>query len=195
MPSHQSEMTEALSVPGAAVQKQHTTPARDRASLSRLYIKSPFPVRSLRPRALLSLTLFLASLSLLLGTATAQQLGDRHHEASVPIDQDFAWKAREFLIVDKRPPPLSPVLMHLYRRADATSSSESPSQTLSVDENAPGETAIPRPFDTALGNNFTAPCSAWFKSFLADETLNACHPFSLLLQVRNSLLRVSASIF
>lgn len=47
--------------------------------------------------------------------------------------------------------------------------------------------ALPRPFDTSLGNNFTAPsCPVFFNNFLNDPTFEACHPASLLLQVRTA---------
>lgn len=45
---------------------------------------------------------------------------------------------------------------------------------------------LPQPFDTSLGNNFTAPsCPIFFNNFLTNETFNNCLPFSLLLQVRS----------
>jgi hypothetical protein len=44
--------------------------------------------------------------------------------------------------------------------------------------------SLPQPFDTSLGNNFTAPsCPQFFKTFLADKDFKACYPLSLLLQV------------
>jgi hypothetical protein len=47
--------------------------------------------------------------------------------------------------------------------------------------------ALPHPFDTTLGNNFTTTsCPAFFNDFLSNQTFNDCLPFSLLLQVRAS---------
>jgi hypothetical protein len=51
---------------------------------------------------------------------------------------------------------------------------------------APGSktSALPQPFDTSLGNNFTSTaCPTYFTKFLADSTFQQCYPFSLLLQV------------
>ena len=58
-------------------------------------------------------------------------------------------------------------------------------QTAAQDSQIP----LPHPFDTSLGNNFTAPsCPAFFNNFLTNDTFNACLPFSLLLQVCTHLL-------
>lgn len=47
------------------------------------------------------------------------------------------------------------------------------------------DSALPHPFDTSLGNNFTAPsCPTFFNNFLKSKDFNDCLPFSLLLQVR-----------
>lgn len=44
--------------------------------------------------------------------------------------------------------------------------------------------ALPMPFDTSLGNNFTSPsCPTFFHDFLNNSTFVSCLPFSLLLQV------------
>ncbi|KAF2205914.1 hypothetical protein GQ43DRAFT_361348 [Delitschia confertaspora ATCC 74209] len=85
--------------------------------------------------------------------------------------------------------------MYLLRRADGTSSAASPSKTLATaPKTSTSEFPIPRPFDTsALGNNFTAPCSVWFKKFLSNDMMNACHPFSLLLQTSSSFFDASKS--
>jgi hypothetical protein len=51
---------------------------------------------------------------------------------------------------------------------------------------APGSktSALPQPFDTSLGNNFTSTaCPIYFNKFLADSTFQSCYPFSLLIQV------------
>lgn len=48
-------------------------------------------------------------------------------------------------------------------------------------------TSLPRPFDTSLGNNFTqASCPTFFNTFLNDSSFQACHPVSLLLQVKKN---------
>ena len=54
---------------------------------------------------------------------------------------------------------------------------------LLTDPNVPQE-SLPHPFDTSLGNNFTAPsCPTFFNNFLNSDDFNNCLPFSLLLQV------------
>lgn len=53
---------------------------------------------------------------------------------------------------------------------------------------------LPQPFDTSLGNNFTAPsCPTFFNSFLTNDTFNNCLPFSLLLQVCLYHFRITMS--
>ena len=55
--------------------------------------------------------------------------------------------------------------------------------TLKTDPSA-SQLSLPHPFDTSLGDNFTAPsCPAFFNSFLNSDSFNNCLPFSLLLQV------------
>lgn len=49
-----------------------------------------------------------------------------------------------------------------------------------------GSSSLPRPFDSGLGNNYTQPnCPIFINNFLRNDTFISCHPFSLLLQVRN----------
>ncbi|ETN36893.1 uncharacterized protein HMPREF1541_07880 [Cyphellophora europaea CBS 101466] len=76
----------------------------------------------------------------------------------------------------------------LHRRAAlsseplATASSPvSPSSATSA--TASGDVALPAPFDTSLGSNFTAStCPTFFNSFLTNSTFSQCTPLSLLLQ-------------
>ncbi|KAF2741429.1 hypothetical protein EJ04DRAFT_530458 [Polyplosphaeria fusca] len=87
--------------------------------------------------------------------------------------------------------------MHLQRRdGDATPTSSSPSSTASI-KTDPSATAadfvVPKPFDTALSNNFTAPCAAFFKAMLSNSSFNDCHPFSLMLQTSSSFFDASKS--
>jgi hypothetical protein len=83
------------------------------------------------------------------------------------------------LLFDRSTPP-EPFMQHFLKRAErstSTSSSASSASTASSD-------ALPIPFDTALGNNFTtSSCPAFFKNFLSDDAFNECVPLSLLLQV------------
>ncbi|KAG9557779.1 hypothetical protein KCU79_g9336, partial [Aureobasidium melanogenum] len=73
------------------------------------------------------------------------------------------------------------------RRSTSTSSSASSASTASSD-------ALPIPFDTALGNNFTtSSCPAFFKNFLSNDAFNECVPLSLLLQTSTSFFSVQRS--
>ncbi|GAA5874160.1 hypothetical protein JCM3774_006754 [Rhodotorula dairenensis] len=61
-----------------------------------------------------------------------------------------------------------------------------PSQTStapnSTSTSVPEGYALPQPFDSTLGTNFTSTaCPSFFATFLADPTFRACAPFSLLL--------------
>ncbi|KAH0336225.1 hypothetical protein KCU81_g8680, partial [Aureobasidium melanogenum] len=83
-------------------------------------------------------------------------------------------------------------MQHFLKRAErststSSSASSSSSSTASSD-------ALPIPFDTALGNNFTtSSCPAFFKSFLSNDTFNECVPLSLLLQTSTSFFSIQRS--
>lgn len=89
------------------------------------------------------------------------------------------------LLFDTSTPP-EPYIQHFIKRAASstpTSSAASSASTTSSD-------ALPRPFDTGLGNNFTtSSCPAFFKDFLSNDAFNDCVPLSLLLQVSLDHLR------
>jgi len=116
------------------------------------------------------------------------QAGNVYYGA-VPLDTDLE------LVYDRSEPPPRPQI-GLYARQDGSSSSSailaptssgsassSPASTIATA--APtAATSLPRPFDSSLGNNFTAPsCPSFFNSFLGNKTFQDCLPFSLLLQV------------
>jgi hypothetical protein len=198
MPSHHGERTEARRRPrGTENKKQQANRFFAEPPAAFIYT-APSPAKRHLSSLLLSLTLFLASVSLLLGTATAQHVDDRHPRApSIALNPhldltDPAWKGPSFLVVDKRPAP-PPPSMHLLRRDGEAESSSPASKTLGTDPNASSQTAIASPFDTALGNNFTAPCAAWFRSFLHNNSVIDCHPLSLLLQTSSSFFDASKS--
>ncbi|KAF1951772.1 hypothetical protein CC80DRAFT_519247 [Byssothecium circinans] len=52
---------------------------------------------------------------------------------------------------------------------------------------------IPKPFDSSLSNNFTDNCASFFSRVLRGDTINTCHPFSMLLQTSASLFDASKS--
>ncbi|OCK76896.1 hypothetical protein K432DRAFT_385103 [Lepidopterella palustris CBS 459.81] len=160
------------------------------------YISRIAPAKSLFNTTTLLFLVFI-TLSLCCGCATAQELhGDQ--QRSAPVAQlDFAWKG--YLLVDHRAPP-TPPRMHLVRRASTAPSkstsapSSAAASSLNVDASpTPSVTAIPEPFDSALGNNFTAPCQTFFQNFLSNDTFNLCHPFSLLLQTSSAFFDASKS--
>ncbi|KAF2751693.1 hypothetical protein M011DRAFT_393389 [Sporormia fimetaria CBS 119925] len=85
--------------------------------------------------------------------------------------------------------------MHLRRRQNETEANTTTS-SLETDSSGNGEDfEMPKPFDTALSNNFTASCAAWFKTFLLNEAFTQCHPFSLMLQTSSAMFDVSKSFF
>ncbi len=101
------------------------------------------------------------------------------------------------LVFDRSEPPARP--LHLHARQESasslptgipapTSSNQSaPSTTASGDLNTATptlSTALPSPFDSTLGSNFTTQsCPNFFQSFLSNTTFQHCLPLSLLLQV------------
>jgi hypothetical protein len=124
-----------------------------------------------------------------------------------PALQKLAGRGK--LLVDRSPPPGPPHRRVLMARGSSkpTTSAPSASPTLvgssastSNDAaaaassatgiiTAPGSisSALPQPFDSSIGNNFTSTaCPAYFTKFLADPVFQSCYPFSLLIQVSTS---------
>ncbi|EME87693.1 uncharacterized protein MYCFIDRAFT_85794 [Pseudocercospora fijiensis CIRAD86] len=114
---------------------------------------------------------------------------------------------RELLFDGSPPPPLPRML--LDKRQDQDSSSALPSTTIrpsdvsssatatesSVQTATDTATALPQPFDTNLGNNFTTTtCPTFFTNFLNNQTFKDCLPFSLLLQTSNGFFTASSSL-
>lgn len=153
---------------------------------------------STRPHArfgLLSLFVVLVSWTALFGTATASGAkahGDRRgRSAPLPVlfdDIAPAWEGASLILVDTRPPPVVPPLMPPLRHDEdptATSSAPPSKRSLTTDPNASdGDFEVPKPFDSAMSNNFTNNCADFFKKLLTSDAITTCHPFSLLLQVR-----------
>lgn len=55
-------------------------------------------------------------------------------------------------------------------------------------------TSFPSPFDTSLGDNFTAQsCPQFFSTFLGNSTFRSCRAISLLLENSDSFFRASGS--
>jgi hypothetical protein len=103
------------------------------------------------------------------------------------------------LLFDHSPRPEVSGRPHLMGR-DAKSSSSSivPSATpvlvsttgtgagtIALATAASMSSALPQPFDTSIGSNFTtgSGCPAFFSNFLNNALFQSCYPFSLLLQV------------
>ncbi|KAI5207870.1 hypothetical protein E4T39_01820 [Aureobasidium subglaciale] len=89
--------------------------------------------------------------------------------------------AESVLLFDRSTPPEASS-MRIFKRAERSTSTSSAVGSSST-TSASSSDALPRPFDTGLGNNFTtSSCPAFFKDFLSDDTFNSCIPLSLLLQ-------------
>lgn len=148
-----------------------------------------------------SLLLFaLVTLSLFCGSAAAQEGLETHGDLqrSALVDEELLWIGED-LLVDLSEAPVPP-RMHLEARSDGnspsspTASSQAAATSLNTDPSAASSaTAIPQPFDSALGNNFTTSCQSFFQRFLSNATFNACHPFSLLLQTSSGFFDASKS--
>jgi len=81
----------------------------------------------------------------------------------------------------------------LIERRHASSSSNPPERTR--EQASHTQFALPRPFDSSLGNNFTSEsCPAFFHDFLGDQNFQRCLPLSLLLQVSPPLMDVPSRI-
>ncbi|KAF2275895.1 uncharacterized protein EI97DRAFT_450694 [Westerdykella ornata] len=89
--------------------------------------------------------------------------------------------------------------MHLHRRQNdakvsSTASANAPKSSIATDPNAtPSDFKVPTPFDTALSNNYTASCAAFFRTFLTNKDFSECHPFSLMLQTSSGFFDASKS--
>jgi len=116
--------------------------------------------------------------------------------AAFGIEEDMAAVVDYGEILFDRSPPPAPHVRLIKRATDddnptssrtsstgagaKASTSTAPASSSSTSQNS----ALPRPFDSSLGNNFTASsCPDFFESFLSNSTFNACNPLSLLLQV------------
>ncbi|KAF2867269.1 hypothetical protein BDV95DRAFT_503453 [Massariosphaeria phaeospora] len=176
-----------------------------RATDSPLYI-SPSSTslgRSNRRRAPLTFFLFLLTCLSLLGAAAAREThGDRHRSPPLPAlaNSDAAWNGPSLgvLVIDTSPPPAVPHLMPPLhrRREDASKTASAPPSTRSVTTD-PGATEsdfeVPKPFDTALSNNFTDGCANFFRRLLTEPALRECRPFSLMLQTSSGFFDASKS--
>lgn len=76
----------------------------------------------------------------------------------------------------------------------SSSTSTSTSQTVALASST--STALPQPFDTTLGNNFTSDaCPKFFVNFLSDATFQSCYPFSLLLQTSHGFFQAEKNFY
>ena len=118
-------------------------------------------------------------------------------------DQRRATRKGELLVDRSDPPePRMRVLPRAASDGDATSSARQtitfsvassattltiPSTTAQTATSAAAtasSSALPQPFDTSLGSNFTnSNCPTFFDRFLGNSTFQSCLPFSLLLEV------------
>ncbi|CAD0112780.1 unnamed protein product, partial [Aureobasidium uvarum] len=93
------------------------------------------------------------------------------------------------LLFDRSTPP-GPFMQQLLKRAKRSTSTSSAATSIST----ASSDALPRAFDTGVGNNFTtSSCPAFFKNFLSTDAFNECVPLSLLLQTSTSFFSVQRS--
>jgi len=178
---------------GGSSHHKSTERARQREPKQIQRLTSSYKSRVLPAKLFNSSLLFLfalVTLSLFCGSAAAQKDLEAHGDLqrSALVNEELLWIG-EYLLVDLSEAPVPP-RMHLEARSNGNSPSSSPTTSqaaatsLNTDPGAASSaTAIPQPFDSALGNNFTTSCQSFFQRFLSNATFNACHPFSLLLQV------------
>ena len=97
------------------------------------------------------------------------------------------------LLFDRSEPPKPPMRLHARQQTSqastvvptttASEATSTSSEALATAEPT-GEIALPVPFDSTMGNNFTQPsCPTFFRQFLANDSFQDCMPLSLLLQV------------
>ena len=187
------EACETSATAACRVRLQHENQKRHGRSYSCYNCTPPSPRLTNSLRTLLSLVVLVVTWTSLFGAAFAQGTYDRRrstYQPAVPVeDLTPTWKGQSILIIDTRPPPIAP-LMHLNRRKDGatptTSAASSKTSTgINTDPSATSSGfSIPKPFDTALSNNFTATCAVYFRTLLNNDSFQQCHPFSLMLQVR-----------
>jgi len=114
------------------------------------------------------------------------------------------WEEMGELVFDRsEPPPARAMLLKARQEAGTTglpasvavptntghaSASTTSTGGVALNTGTPeSESSLPHPFDSSMGNNFTAPsCPAFFETFLSNDTFNECLPLSLLLQVSNT---------
>jgi hypothetical protein len=72
--------------------------------------------------------------------------------------------------------------------------SQTPTATRTIPSSTTAPTALPSPFDSSLGSNFTSQaCPDFFNSFLSNTTFQSCVPVSLLLQNSKSFFSAARS--
>jgi len=79
-------------------------------------------------------------------------------------------------------------------QSSASASSLKPTSTGTTPSSTVVASALPSPFDSSLGSNFTSEaCPDFFDSFLSNTTFRACVPVSLLLQNSKSFFSAARS--
>ncbi|TKX27450.1 hypothetical protein C1H76_0287 [Elsinoe australis] len=134
--------------------------------------------------------------------ASASVIPNRRTPESLVFLEPYT--APEEIIFDRSPPPArtnlikradsstthDPILVAGSESTTSTSKKEYTGETIISDTSESPTTALPTPFDTTLGNNFTSTqCLPFFQSFLSNATFNACLPFSLLMQTSSSFFQ------
>ncbi|KAF2756354.1 hypothetical protein EJ05DRAFT_501859 [Pseudovirgaria hyperparasitica] len=196
LPSHQTLLPEPLILAFASASNTatnttaNTVSSQSPQSLIQSHTRPALSIRSTTKSLRFIPFVLLVLLSILADSTTAalsRVHADRHSRA---ISAQFG-----HLLVD-RSTGSAPQAFHLALRKETDEDAEDkPSEpsatptptensTPSATSNAPDSslTAIPMPFDTSLGNNFTAQsCPDFFVAFLNNATFQSCTPLSLLL--------------
>ncbi|KAF2643408.1 hypothetical protein P280DRAFT_467440 [Massarina eburnea CBS 473.64] len=150
--------------PELASQNAHEKQSSQRRDHRSLYFRASTPARSA--------LLWLAVLSIVASLFTA---ADAHGHL------------REDSLDTPSPPPV-PLLMPPVRDGDPSKTTTAPPS-----KRSDAGFSVPKPFDSSLSNNFTDNCANFFSRMLTGDTINTCHPFSMLLQTSTGLFDASKS--
>lgn len=183
MVSQSARTPESLAIPShhsplQTVHKKHENHWRCVPIYQRLAPRLGCRVRAL----LLLLVVFLSCSSLAAPALVTRAHGDR---SVLFVEDDLGSALHPHLTHHPKAPRLMPPL----QGHDAIRSSPPSKRALGTDPNASsGDFSVPAAFDSALSNNFTNACAKFLNNMRQNEDFKNCHPFSLLLQVIESVL-------
>ncbi|KAH9863225.1 hypothetical protein IAQ61_009502 [Plenodomus lingam] len=144
-------------------------------------------------RALHSLFAIICFWSLTCSVVAAAVSNDRQ---PLLVQDDLVWTGAS-LLLDRRPPPIAPLLMPPVHDRDHVIETVYIPSKRSIATDAKRSTAefeLPKAFDTGLSNNFTSSCARFINRMRTNESFMSCHPFSLLLQTSSGFFDASKSV-